>query len=89
VLVPTLYTLVEGARQRRRDRRGAARPVSPAQTGAAPAAPAEAARTETAAPEDAPEPARAAPSGALADGTDQFEVLRLPKSRQSPLPPQE
>ncbi|MFX0591889.1 efflux RND transporter permease subunit [Melissospora conviva] len=89
VLVPTLYTLVEGARQRRRDRRGAARPVSPAPTGAAPAAPVEAARTETSAQEDAPEPARAAPSGALADGTDQFEVLRLPKSRQSPLPPQE
>ncbi|KXK63130.1 hydrogenase expression protein [Micromonospora rosaria] len=33
--------------------------------------------------------ARPAPSGALIDGTDQFEVLRLPKSRQSPLPPTE
>ncbi|GAB2936736.1 efflux RND transporter permease subunit [Micromonospora polyrhachis] len=33
--------------------------------------------------------ARPAPSGALVDGTDQFEVLRLPKSRRSPLPPSE
>ncbi|MBM0229894.1 hypothetical protein JNW87_35040, partial [Micromonospora sp. ATA51] len=32
-------------------------------------------------------PAR--PSAALIDGTDQFEVLRLPKSRRSPLPPTE
>ncbi|MFY1704091.1 efflux RND transporter permease subunit [Micromonospora sp. WMMA1923] len=32
---------------------------------------------------------RPAPSGALVDGTDQFEVLRLPKSRRSPLPPAE
>ncbi|MDM4723421.1 hypothetical protein QTQ03_28965 [Micromonospora sp. WMMA1363] len=29
------------------------------------------------------------PSAALVDGTDQFEVLRLPKSRTSPLPPAE
>jgi HAE1 family hydrophobic/amphiphilic exporter-1 len=34
-------------------------------------------------------PARPAPSAALVDGTDQFEVLRLPKSRQSPLPGQD
>ena len=34
-------------------------------------------------------PVRPAPSAALVDGTDQFEVLRLPKSRQSPLPPQD
>ena len=33
--------------------------------------------------------ARPAPSAALVDGTDQFEVLRLPKSRTSPLPPAE
>lgn len=33
----------------------------------------------------APPPAR--PSAALIDGTDQFEVLKLPKSRKSPLPP--
>ncbi|MGN9779564.1 efflux RND transporter permease subunit [Micromonospora sp. H33] len=32
--------------------------------------------------------ARPAPSAALVDGTDQFEVLRLPKSRTSPLPPE-
>ncbi|MEW2381787.1 efflux RND transporter permease subunit [Micromonospora sp. NPDC047707] len=32
---------------------------------------------------------RPAPSAALVDGTDQFEVLRLPKSRTSPLPPTE
>ncbi|ASW57944.1 efflux RND transporter permease subunit [Plantactinospora sp. KBS50] len=30
---------------------------------------------------------RPAPSGALVDGTDQFEVLRLPKSRNSPTQP--
>ncbi|MER7460894.1 efflux RND transporter permease subunit [Micromonospora sp. NPDC126480] len=33
--------------------------------------------------------ARPAPSAALLDHTDQFEVLRLPKSRRSPLPPTE
>ncbi|NJP32188.1 efflux RND transporter permease subunit [Micromonospora thermarum] len=33
--------------------------------------------------------ARPAPSAALVDGTDQFEVLRLPRSRTSPLPPTE
>ncbi|WP_434744104.1 efflux RND transporter permease subunit [Micromonospora sp. SH-82] len=33
--------------------------------------------------------ARPATSGALIEGTDQFEVLRLPKSRRSPLPPTE
>ncbi len=36
-----------------------------------------------------PVPARPATSGALVDDTNQFEVLRLPKSRQSPLPPAE
>ncbi|HEX5597661.1 MAG TPA: efflux RND transporter permease subunit [Micromonosporaceae bacterium] len=34
-------------------------------------------------------PARPTPSAALLDGTDQFEVLRLPKSQRSPLPPPE
>ncbi|MEH0983089.1 hypothetical protein, partial [Micromonospora sp. CPCC 205556] len=47
-------------------------------------APAEAAQAG-----HAPTPARPTPSPALVDGTDQFEVLRLPKSRQSPLPPTE
>ncbi|TNH31244.1 efflux RND transporter permease subunit [Micromonospora orduensis] len=36
-----------------------------------------------------PAATRPAPSGALVDGTDQFEVLRLPRSRTSPLPPSE
>ncbi|MEO3741999.1 efflux RND transporter permease subunit [Plantactinospora sp. B5E13] len=52
-------------------------------SGAVPAA----AGTTVAAPASAPVAGRPAPSGALIDGTDQFEVLRLPKSRRSPLPP--
>ncbi len=32
-------------------------------------------------------PVPAAPSGALIENTDQFEVLRLPKTRNSPFPP--
>ena len=96
VLVPTLYTMVEhtkeslraSARRRRSgragdatagDRRGArAEPGPGARRGARPGA-AEGRRR----------PGRPAPSAALVDGTDQFEVLRLPKSRTSPLPPTE
>jgi HAE1 family hydrophobic/amphiphilic exporter-1 len=85
ILVPTLYTMVEQTKEslrarRERRRSGPAEPVGGAtpQDGSAPADPpvAEAAT-------------RPAPSAALVDGTDQFEVLRLPKSRQSPLPPAE
>ncbi|MEU5724049.1 efflux RND transporter permease subunit [Micromonospora sp. NPDC047738] len=80
ILVPTLYTMVERAKESlralRARRRGAPVPVPATVGGGEP--PVEPA---------APAPARPAPSAALLDGTDQFEVLRLPKSRRSPLPP--
>ncbi|MEH1013884.1 efflux RND transporter permease subunit [Micromonospora sp. CPCC 206060] len=79
VLVPTLYTMVENTKERFRRRFG--RP-----DGAAPV-PADGDSAATARP--APAGAAPTPSAALIGGTDQFEVLRLPKSRQSPLPPQE
>ncbi|ROO62268.1 HAE1 family hydrophobic/amphiphilic exporter-1 [Micromonospora sp. Llam0] len=106
VLVPTLYTMVEGTKERLRQRRAARRSAGAAGDGAAaPDGPSgtgtgtdvargaggdaadgrngsdSAGRTS---PVAAP-PAR--PSAALVDGTDQFEVLKLPKSRTSPLPP--
>ncbi|WFE30251.1 efflux RND transporter permease subunit [Solwaraspora sp. WMMD791] len=96
VLVPTLYTMVEGTKERWRERRGAARsggtdtePTDAAGERSAADAPADRASTpggtaERSSPVAAP-PAR--PSAALVDGTDQFEVLKLPKSRKSPLPP--
>ncbi|SBT64660.1 hydrophobic/amphiphilic exporter-1, HAE1 family [Micromonospora sediminicola] len=93
VLVPTLYTMVErtkGSLRARRDRRrGAPEQVEAAEPAEAPApepVPVGVGGGERPA-EVAVPPAR--PSGALIDGTDQFEVLRLPKSRQSPLPPTE
>ncbi|MDZ5444751.1 efflux RND transporter permease subunit [Micromonospora sp. 4G57] len=97
ILVPTLYTMVERTKESLRERRArrtgrtAAGDPAPAevpatvgagagdQWAAAGAAPAERAVANP--------PAR--PSAALIDGTDQFEVLRLPKSRRSPLPPSE
>ena len=99
VLVPTLYTMVETTRERLRRRRGGGEP-EPAGSDAGPAASEAPAAVAEPGPERvgahrAPEPAPsvvgglAAPSGALIDGTDQFEVLRLPKSRRSPLPPPE
>ncbi|SCE82224.1 hydrophobic/amphiphilic exporter-1, HAE1 family [Micromonospora viridifaciens] len=91
ILVPTLYTMVEhtkeSLRQRRDRRRGTPEPGAPPAPDLLPVtvgggeAPAEAD-----APPTAP-PVRPSPSGALLDATDQFEVLRLPKSRRSPLPP--
>ncbi|MFI5842894.1 efflux RND transporter permease subunit [Catenuloplanes sp. NPDC051500] len=93
VLVPTLYTLVEGRRDRRADRKarkaatseaGVPAPV-PAGAPAPSSAPVDSVE-ETPAPTPAPAPQ---PSGALREGTDQFEVLRLPRSQQSPLPPTE
>lgn len=102
ILVPTLYTMVErtkeSLRERRARRRGTPEPAaspaldpvpmtvgggeSPAEATASPAT----APPATASPATA-SPVRPSPSGALLDGTDQFEVLRLPKSRHSPLPP--
>ncbi|WP_341717386.1 efflux RND transporter permease subunit [Micromonospora sp. FIMYZ51] len=91
ILVPTLYAMVEDTKQALRGRRQPRSaderqdaPVDPEQAGAEPAA-AEPTPTGDGAPQSRPVPP--APSGALVDGTDQFEVLRLPKSRQSPFPP--
>ncbi|MFF0657042.1 efflux RND transporter permease subunit [Micromonospora tulbaghiae] len=89
VLVPTLYTMVEHTKGSFRNRRrgGAPEPVEPQpEPDRVPVAVGGREQAEERA-EVAPPPAR--PSGALVDGTDQFEVLRLPKSRQSPLPPTE
>ncbi|MGI5212247.1 efflux RND transporter permease subunit [Plantactinospora sp. CA-290183] len=91
VLVPTLYTMVENARERFGRRRagdpdGAAadgRNGGSPRAGGSGLSAAEAGRHRAA----GTVPGRGAPSGALIDGTDQFEVLRLPKSRRSPLPP--
>ncbi|MEU1684164.1 efflux RND transporter permease subunit [Micromonospora sp. NPDC005707] len=95
ILVPTLYTMVErtkeSVRERRARRRGGPAPAErPAPTPAP--VPVTVGGGESRAEDGAPvaePPARPAPSAALIDGTDQFEVLRLPKSRQSPLPPTE
>ncbi|MFV2106782.1 efflux RND transporter permease subunit [Micromonospora sp. LOL_015] len=114
VLVPTLYTMVEGAKERLRQRRATRRSAGPAGdagddataldrssgTGAGTDAvrgTGDAANgrngsdtADTAGPASRTSPVAAPParpSAALVDGTDQFEVLKLPKSRTSPLPP--
>ncbi|MGS2618009.1 efflux RND transporter permease subunit [Micromonospora sp. LZ34] len=96
ILVPTLYAMVEHTKEslrarRRRRRAGGSGPAEPAEpvTGGQPAA--EPVPVPAAAPAGDGEPVQPAlrPSAALVDGTDQFEVLRLPKSRRSPLPPTE
>ncbi|WP_203716566.1 efflux RND transporter permease subunit [Asanoa siamensis] len=95
VLVPTLYTMVEGTKERIRLRRAAktaaaAEPEPSSSNGhktfddVAPnqvATPAGSPLQRTA----DPDPSR--PSAALIEGTDQFEVLRLPRNR--PRPPSE
>lgn len=87
VLVPTLYTMVENTKERIRRRRGGAGPVPGTSIDGAlvPAG----ASTRGGAHRAGVNLAGRPPSGALIDGTDQFEVLRLPKSRRSPLPPTE
>ena len=89
VLVPTLYTMVEGTKERIRARRAATLapaganghrtfdPISPNQV----ATPAGSPLQRTA------DPDASRPSPALFEGTDQFEVLRLPRNR--PRPPSE
>jgi HAE1 family hydrophobic/amphiphilic exporter-1 len=96
ILVPTLYAMVEhtkeSMRERRRRRRGGDAPAGAAEpTGTSVEPEPEPALSGARVGGDGPaeRPARPAPSGALLDGTDQFEVLRLPKSRTSPLPPTE
>ena len=97
VLVPTLYTMVERTKESLRQRR-ARRTGRSAAAGSAPAGVPAAdgafggdqraeAGVATAERTVAAPPVR--PSAALVDGTDQFEVLRLPKTRRSPLPPTE
>ncbi|MFY1673030.1 efflux RND transporter permease subunit [Plantactinospora sp. WMMB334] len=93
VLVPTLYTMVERARERLRggsgaDRDGADGAVAAGVPAGGPV-PVGGTVARPAGGSPGPVPAHPAPSGALIDGTDQFEVLRLPKSRRSPLPPTE
>jgi hydrophobic/amphiphilic exporter-1 (mainly G- bacteria), HAE1 family len=79
VLVPTLYTLVEAAKERLGMRFAGLAP-QPARA----AAVGGGAGNGVAPPVDeeplTPVPVRPAPSGALIDGTDQFEVLRLPRA---------
>ncbi|GAA3747872.1 efflux RND transporter permease subunit [Plantactinospora mayteni] len=96
VLVPTLYTMVENTKDRIRRRRsgtGSGGADEAAEFGVPAGAPvpvgAGARAAGPAGGSPGPVPAHPAPSGALIDGTDQFEVLRLPKSRKSPLPPTE
>ncbi|MBX7265435.1 efflux RND transporter permease subunit [Micromonospora sp. Llam7] len=96
VLVPTLYAMVEDTKESvrawRRSRSGAGdeRPDVDV-PGSGDAGPGTAARLRVGAattgesrPQSQPVPA--APSGALIESTDQFEVLRLPKGRKSPFP---
>ncbi|MFF3864931.1 efflux RND transporter permease subunit [Micromonospora sp. NPDC001898] len=95
ILVPTLYTMVEhtkeSLRARRRRRTGGSAPESgaPGTDDAPVTEPVPVGSPSGASAARPAGPARPAPSAALVDGTDQFEVLRLPKSRQSPLPPAE
>ncbi|MFG3640540.1 efflux RND transporter permease subunit [Micromonospora sp. NPDC047762] len=97
ILVPTLYTMVEHTKESLRARRARRRSGGSAVTTTTEADEAPA-PNQVAVPSGAPAPvategvqpaARPAPSAALVEGTDQFEVLRLPRSRTSPLPPAE
>jgi HAE1 family hydrophobic/amphiphilic exporter-1 len=74
VLVPTLYTILEATKERLRRR---FRPASAPSSEPVPVAAA------AAAPNGASVPVPARPSGALVEGTDQFEVLKLPRAPRS------
>ncbi|MFF5218196.1 efflux RND transporter permease subunit [Micromonospora sp. NPDC000442] len=105
ILVPTLYAMVEdtkvSVRAWRRRRYGdapddgsgggavtEADDATSDTTGRAPVGAGIGAGT-TGADRRKSRPVPAAPSGALIENTDQFEVLRLPKTRNSPFPPNE
>ncbi|MFI6761469.1 efflux RND transporter permease subunit [Micromonospora sp. NPDC050417] len=89
LLVPTLYTMVEGRKERRRLRRGQGTGAAPTGSEREPVlVGAGVSGSGSSAGTSASEPA-SRPSGALVDGTDQFEVLRLPRTKRSPLPPTE
>ncbi|MEV4760882.1 efflux RND transporter permease subunit [Micromonospora sp. NPDC049559] len=85
VLVPTLYTMVENTKERFRRRRAGRSGGAEAASRTDEVREREFATVSAGAAPAAP----GTPSGALVDGTDQFEVLRLPRTRRSPLPPQE
>ncbi|RIV32678.1 efflux RND transporter permease subunit [Micromonospora radicis] len=102
ILVPTLYAMVEDTKESvrawRAGRSGAGSDGTGGGTGGAMSGGAEPLAGEripvgvgaaTSEEKPAHRPVPAAPSGALVDNTDQFEVLRLPKSRNSPFPPSE
>ncbi|GIF03106.1 efflux RND transporter permease subunit [Actinoplanes siamensis] len=90
VLVPTLYTMVESRKERRRAKREARR----ARRAGQPETPAPAAAEPVTVPGGAAvepgetEPAEPAASGALRGYTDQFEVLKMPKGPNKPQPDQ-
>ncbi|BCY14709.1 hydrogenase expression protein [Actinoplanes sp. L3-i22] len=90
VLVPTLYTMVETGKEKRRTKR-AARRARKAGLPAAEAAPATpeapatpAAEEPVTVPDDAAPPSAEQPNGALRGYTDQFEVLKMPKGPNKP-----
>ncbi|MEV0716228.1 efflux RND transporter permease subunit [Asanoa sp. NPDC050611] len=95
VLVPTLYTMVEGTKERFRLRRGgvvAAAGPDPVTNGHGPKNFDDVAPNQVTTPAGSPlqrtaDPDPSRPSAALFEGTDQFEVLRLPRNR--PRPPSE
>jgi HAE1 family hydrophobic/amphiphilic exporter-1 len=91
VLVPTLYTMVEGTKERFRLRRaGVVAGPTPSSNGHKTFD--DVAPNQVATPAGSPlqrtaDPDLSRPSAALLEGTDQFEVLRLPRNR--PRPPSE
>ncbi|WP_436526817.1 efflux RND transporter permease subunit [Actinoplanes sp. HUAS TT8] len=81
VLVPTLYTMVESGKERRRGKREVrrARKAGAPEVAETPEIPETPAEEPVTVPDDAP-----APNGALRGYTDQFEVLKMPKGPEKP-----
>ncbi|SNR29269.1 efflux RND transporter permease subunit [Actinoplanes regularis] len=84
VLVPTLYTMVESGKERRKAKREARRAAQAAQSGLP--EPRKSPEDAETVPDDAPVEAAPQPaaSGALRGYTDQFEVLKMPKGPAKP-----